>query len=311
MTLAEWNSKYRDKQAVILTNLDENFKKLAGIFTSDESIEKAFPQANVSSRQVFGTAGDWVSIHEYLQQSHQPQLDAWLYSKDTDIWKHGLRGQYAVPALLRVRFSDLLAVCLHVCASLRYAPPLVVQEYTVEDLLYLSSIVDGGSLSHSPAWVAMVTGRKQWHIKAAGKGWVSPMRCDPSGDGAEQPDDADVVECVQSPGEVIYIPDEWSQQSCNLQQFTAAVGGRCIWGECLGGRASEPSWSESTGPVLWAAMHGLSEYSAATQNSKLSWAPWQPTPLHWAAKQGDLELARHLIDKEAIDVNVSRAPLSV
>jgi hypothetical protein len=58
-------------------------------------------------------------------------------------------------------------------------------------------------------------------------------------------------------------------------------------------------------------MHGLSEYSAATQNSKLSWAPWQPTPLHWAAKQGDLELARHLIDKEAIDVNVSRTPLSV
>jgi hypothetical protein len=95
----------------------------------------------VSSRQVFGTAGDWVSIHEYLQQSHQPQVpvramlcvyallcvvlrarvcrsartcvcacshalvqkvDAWLYSKDTDIWKQGLLSQYSVPALLRV-----------------------------------------------------------------------------------------------------------------------------------------------------------------------------------------------------------------
>jgi hypothetical protein len=41
MTLAEWNSKFRDKQGVVLTNLDENFKKLAGIFANDESVEKS------------------------------------------------------------------------------------------------------------------------------------------------------------------------------------------------------------------------------------------------------------------------------
>ncbi len=182
----------------------------------------------------------------------------------------------------------------------------------MEDVLYLSSIVNGGSLSHSPAWVAMVAGRKQWHIKPAGKGWVNPMQCDPSGDGAEPSDDADVIECVQGPGEVIYIPDEWSQQSCNLQQFTAAVGGRCIWGECLGGRVAEPSWAAHTAAsdALWAAMRGgLREYLAVTEKAggKFSgiWDGWKPSPLHWAAKQGDLELARHLIETEALDVNVS------
>jgi hypothetical protein len=55
------------------------------------------------------------------------------------------------------------------------------------------------------------------------------------GKGSANPDAATTIEHIQETGEIMFVPEGWSTASCNLADFTVAVGGQCVWGECLTG----------------------------------------------------------------------------
>lgn len=95
-----------------------------------------------------------------------------------------------------------------------------------------------GAHAHGEAWLAQVRGRKAWWARAPGAGaaagaaaaaaapGVPAAPCSWAGVGDEDAVAATGSRCEVGPREVFYVPGNWRHATCNLDDFTLAVGGR-------------------------------------------------------------------------------------
>ena len=77
--------------------------------------------------------------------------------------------------------------------------------------------------AHVATWLGLVRGQKHWMLKASETEKPGEPSC---GDHEKDLARTDVIHCVQQPGEIIYFPQGWWHATCNMEDFTLAVGGQ-------------------------------------------------------------------------------------
>lgn len=112
----------------------------------------------------------------------------------------------------------------------------LASEYTVPKLLQrfnnwrLFSLGPAGSgvpaHRHQENWFAQVIGRKAWLLAPPSySGDASTIQPPCHGFNRSRPEKG-VVQCVQMPGEVLWLPARWSHATCNLDALTVGIGGQ-------------------------------------------------------------------------------------
>ena len=87
--------------------------------------------------------------------------------------------------------------------------------------------------NHPSSWFAAVVGRKRWLLHPDDRVEPEQMmlnrwdgRCEPTGKIETS------LECLQEPGEVIWVPNYWWHETCGLDPFSAGIGGITYKGCC-------------------------------------------------------------------------------
>jgi len=92
--------------------------------------------------------------------------------------------------------------------------------------------------NHPASWFAAVVGRKRWLLHPDSETEPPEMMARHVRDPADQcrPHQASrrtsTLECVQQPGEVIWVPNYWWHETCGMDDFSAGVGGITYKGCC-------------------------------------------------------------------------------
>ena len=139
-------------------------------------------------------------------------------------------------------------------------------------------------------------GAKHWFLQDPGTDWPGnfmPACQDFNTDLAAAP--PSVKQCVQLPGELIFLPDSTWHATCNLATWSSAAGGQNFVAGLDGDLAE----------VVRAAWDGdISRLTALkAAGASLTAAYKGAYALHFATRNGQLETVRYLVETAGADVN--------
>ena len=104
-----------------------------------------------------------------------------------------------------------------------------VDENGVKPWLKIFSAMMRGSAhrfhKHDAAWLGQVSGARLWFLMPPEASVdAKPPACDYLTGRAPLPDVPGLMACVQSPGDVMYIPHRWYHATCGLEEWNVGVG---------------------------------------------------------------------------------------
>lgn len=90
--------------------------------------------------------------------------------------------------------------------------------------------------NHPSSWFASVVGRKRWLLHPDSEREPAEAMGRRPGPGLCEPrkglTSRTTLDCIQQPGEVIWVPNYWWHETCSLDRFSAGIGGITYKGCC-------------------------------------------------------------------------------
>ena len=241
------------------------------------------------SAAVAFVASDWASFEGNLTmqdltrqvRAHHTSPNSLIFSDYPSGFVRQLRGDYTVPSILH-RFSLMELFTLG-----GMGPSATPATY------------------HAVGWLALVHGAKHWFLHPPGTDWPGfEPKCEYARDVLDK---STVLQCVQKPGEIIFLPEGTWHATCNTVSWTVGIGGQnAVAG--VGAVIEE---------VLQAAWEDDAVRLEALQTERGSSAIVGPSagglqPLHFAIRHGSRAavafLLKHGADVNAMDYNRSLTP---
>ena len=178
-----------------------------------------------------------------------------------------------------------------------YSVPSVLHRFSLMELFTLGGMGPSATPAtyHAVAWLALVHGAKHWFLHPPGTDWPGfAPKCDYARDVSDR---STVLQCVQKPGEVIFLPEGTWHATCNPVSWTVGIGGQ----NAVAGVGA------AIGGVLQAAWEDDLVRLEALQKESGSSAIVGPgagglQPLHFAIRHGSKVAVAFLI-KQGADVN--------
>jgi hypothetical protein len=138
-------------------------------------------------------------------------------------------------------------------------------------------------------WLGLVHGAKHWFLQDPGTDWPSnfmPACRDLNDDLAAAP--PSVKQCIQLPGELIFLPDSTWHATCNLAEWSSAAGGQNFVAGLDG----------DLDDVVRAAWDGDVAKLAALKaaGASLTAAYKGAYALHFATRNGQLDCVKYLVE---------------
>ena len=179
-----------------------------------------------------------------------------------------------------------------------YTVPDALHRFNLEELLTIGSFRGAAAPAtyHAVAWLGLVTGAKHWFLGAPGTEWRGYY---PQCEYARDVQDMSSLQCVQRPGEVIFLPEGAWHATCNADEWVVAVGGQTAvagLGHSIAG-AINASWSGDLAALEALANAGGAAAETLRRSAGVS-------PLHFAVRRNRLDAARLLVGAGA-DVNAA------
>ena len=180
-----------------------------------------------------------------------------------------------------------------------YHVPRPLHRFSTEDIFTIGNMHAGAlpATKHGVGWLAVAQGGKHWFLQDPNYEWAGYQ---PDCDYERDSKDKTTVQCVQLPGEIIFLPEAWWHATCNIGKWTV----------CIGAQSSVAGMNDTASDLIDAAWRGdLSTLNAlhsqsivnVTQRSSGVW------PLQFAARRGHLEFVKRLVELGA-DVDAVDAP---
>jgi ribosomal protein L16 Arg81 hydroxylase len=73
------------------------------------------------------------------------------------------------------------------------------------------------------AWLSVIQGRKHWFLMDPNNDWPGMQpHCEYDVDKNDHT--PGILQCVQEPHEIIFIPEAWWHATCNLDAWTVCIG---------------------------------------------------------------------------------------
>lgn len=149
--------------------------------------------------------------------------------------------------------------------------------------------------THEENWLAQVAGRKVWILASpeAAKPSETMQPCDLLVNRQDWP--SGVLTCTVNPGEIIYLPNMWYHATCNLDEFTLAVGAK----------GTSKDWPDFFYDIQAADLEALKAAAAKVDITKgvhVTTSMGEEEvhrPLHFAVEAGSLDMVKFLLNERA------------